>query len=261
MDCRQPIEAAYLPKTPTNALVVSDYREELIKVLSLARQCAAECIQNAQRKYKTQYDKRAKTSPNQYKIGDWVLIKHPQDETGANRKLSRPWYGPFRITRLESTGIIAEQIYGNSPKDQIRVHLQRVTKCPPAFPAGYYWYGGRHNGPGRPPKWVDRFVNETVFEGGERQDNRGQTSSPHDDQQDEQVTNLQLDQDNIVMDQNEDDQGADQRDVDKLTKTVKNVDQQTTGYQITDVDDKTEPLLVPRTTRTRIVKPPVHYSS
>ena len=97
-------------QTPTNALIVSDYREELVKVLSSARQCAAECIQNAQRKYKTQYGKRTKTSPNQYKIGDWVLIKHPQDETGANRKLSRPWYGPFRITRLESTGIIAEQI-------------------------------------------------------------------------------------------------------------------------------------------------------
>ena len=39
MDCRQPIEAALLPQTPTNELVVSDYREELVKVLSSARQC------------------------------------------------------------------------------------------------------------------------------------------------------------------------------------------------------------------------------
>ena len=23
------------------------------------------------------------------------------------------------------------------------------------FPAGYYWYGSRRVGPGRPPKWVD----------------------------------------------------------------------------------------------------------
>ena len=54
MDCQQPIEAALLPQTSTNELVVSDYREELVKVLSSARQCAAKCIQNAQRKYKTE---------------------------------------------------------------------------------------------------------------------------------------------------------------------------------------------------------------
>ena len=34
-----------------------------------------------------------------------------------------------------------------------------MTRCPPAFPAGHYWYGGHYNGPGRPPKWIDRFVN------------------------------------------------------------------------------------------------------
>ena len=60
LDFRQPIEAALLPQTPTNELVLSDYREELVKILSSARQCAAKCIQNAQRKYKTQYDKRIK---------------------------------------------------------------------------------------------------------------------------------------------------------------------------------------------------------
>ena len=72
-------------------------------------------------KYKTQYDKRAQ--PSQYKIGEWILIKHPLQETGVNRKLSRPWYGPFRITGVEDTGVIAKRIYGDSPKDKIRVHL------------------------------------------------------------------------------------------------------------------------------------------
>ena len=35
---------------------------------------------------------------------------------------------------IENTGVIAEQIYG-SIKDQIRVHLLRVTRCPADFPA------------------------------------------------------------------------------------------------------------------------------
>jgi len=84
---------------------VSNYREELVKVLSLARQCAAECIQNPQRKYKTQYDKRMKASSNKVKIGEWLLIKHPQEEAGANQKLSRPWFGPYQITGIQNTGV------------------------------------------------------------------------------------------------------------------------------------------------------------
>ena len=73
----------------------------------------------------------------QYRIGQWVLIRHPQEESGPNRKLSRPWYGPFRITSVERTGVTAKKrVYGNAVKDPIRVHLQRVTRCPPAFPAG-----------------------------------------------------------------------------------------------------------------------------
>ena len=30
--------------------------------------------------------------------------------------------------------------------------------CPKEFPAGFYWYGGKRKGPGRPPKWVDRLL-------------------------------------------------------------------------------------------------------
>ena len=29
---------------------------------------------------------------------------------------------------------------------------------PTRVPAGYYWYGGRRAGPGRPPKWVDALL-------------------------------------------------------------------------------------------------------
>ena len=38
MDCRQPTEAAFMPQTSMDPVVVSDYREELVKVLSSARQ-------------------------------------------------------------------------------------------------------------------------------------------------------------------------------------------------------------------------------
>ena len=55
MDCRQPTEAAFMPPTPTGSLIMCDYRQELVKVLTSARQCAVKTIQKAQKKYKAQY--------------------------------------------------------------------------------------------------------------------------------------------------------------------------------------------------------------
>ena len=93
-DLRTPTEAAYLPETK-NTLVsdLTTYREKLVVGLSLAREQAAEAMQRAQRKYKKYYDKG--TRPNPLQRTDWVMIKFPQEETGAGRKLSRPWHGQY----------------------------------------------------------------------------------------------------------------------------------------------------------------------
>ena len=46
------------------------------------------------------------------------------------------------------------------PQDQsIQVHRSRVKVCPPNFPSGFYWYGGKRRGPDRPPKWVLKVLN------------------------------------------------------------------------------------------------------
>ena len=39
-------------------------------------------------------------------------------------------------------------------EDPIQVHQLRVKPCPRGFTAGYYWYGSKRKGPGRPPRWV-----------------------------------------------------------------------------------------------------------
>ena len=87
------------------------------------------------------------------------MIKFPQEETGAQRKLSRPWHGPYRITDMDDTGVTAVKVY--YPQDgTIRVHQSRVSHCPAEFPAGYFWYGDRRRKPGRPPKWVDSLLSD-----------------------------------------------------------------------------------------------------
>ena len=149
VDCRYPTESALLPESPIEPTEVSDYREELILTLSAARQLAMEATRNAQQKYKKYYDQKSRTT--KLRIGDWVLIRFPQEETGSQRKLSRPWHGPFRIIELDSTGVTATKIY--YPQDgPIKVHQSRVTACPAGFLTDYYWYGPRRHKPGRPPK-------------------------------------------------------------------------------------------------------------
>jgi len=75
---------------PTSALEptdISDYQEEMMLSLSSARNLAAKSIRQAQQKYKTQYDRKA--THHHYRIGDWVLIRFPHEESGKQPKLSQ----------------------------------------------------------------------------------------------------------------------------------------------------------------------------
>ena len=156
-DCKSPLESTLLPAEPVQPTTVEDYREELMLTLASARQSALEHINRAQTRYKTQYDR--KTAPVKYRVGDWVLLHFPAEESGKKRKLSRPWHGPYRVTAADNTNITALKVY--FPKeDCIRVHQNRVKPCPEGFMAGYYWYGNKRKGPGRPPKWVETALGD-----------------------------------------------------------------------------------------------------
>ncbi len=84
----------------------SDYRQELVLSLSSPRQLAAKSIRVAQQKYKAQYDKRS--SSTDFKIGDLVLVKFPQEETGPQQKLSHPWHGPYCVVSRRDPDIYCD---------------------------------------------------------------------------------------------------------------------------------------------------------
>ena len=138
MDLRTPTEAALLPPAPVEPGDVDNYREEVILSLSSARKLAEESIQRAQQKYKSAYDLKA--MERDYRIGDWVLVRFPQEETGKLRKLSRPWHGPYRIVSRSDRDVTVSKVY-HPQEGSIQVHQSRVSPCPPHFPAGYFWYG------------------------------------------------------------------------------------------------------------------------
>jgi len=127
VDCRSPVEATLLPPRQSEPIDVRDYREEVTLSLATAKTTAAKAIRKAQARYKKHYDRSACLAD--YRVGDWILIKHPQEETGKKRKLSRPWYGPYRVTRRDDPDITAVKVY--FPEEaEITVHQMRVCHCP-----------------------------------------------------------------------------------------------------------------------------------
>ena len=78
------MEAALLPPITNPDVSVEDYWEQLVLSLSSARELASKSIAQAQVRYKSQYDK--KTAASDYRVGDWVLVKFPHEETGKHRK-------------------------------------------------------------------------------------------------------------------------------------------------------------------------------
>ena len=150
-DCRSPTESALLPAKSLRVTNVSDYREQMMLSLSTARNLAMKTNREAQQRYKLQYDKAAKTS--KFRVGDWVLVYFPQDETGKSRKLSHPWHGPYRIISRDDPDVTVTKIY--FPDDpSIQVHQSRVQHCPPSLPSEFYWYGTKRSKPGRPSKKI-----------------------------------------------------------------------------------------------------------
>ena len=158
MDLRSPTEAALLPPDPVHPGDLEDYREELIASLSSARELAVSSIQEAQRNYKRQYDKTSRVT--NYQIGDWVFVKFPSEETGKNRKMSRPWRGPFRIIKREDPNLTLTNVYFPQEPGMV-VHQLRVCPCPDLLPSGFYWYGSKRRNPGRTPPWLSRLLSSS----------------------------------------------------------------------------------------------------
>ena len=155
IDLRSPPEAELLQPQEEHVVEVENYREQLMITLRSARLMAAECIRQAQKRYKHYYDQKA--IQREYKVGDWVLVRFPQEEKGKQRKLSHPWHGPYRVIARQDPDLTVVKVY-YPQEGQIQIHQERVCFCPPAFPAGYFWYGTRRHSVGRPPKWVQNLL-------------------------------------------------------------------------------------------------------
>ena len=60
-------------------------------------------IQKSQKKPKYQYDRRSKH--RNFQAGDRVMVYMPYERTCKNRKLSRPYFGPYRVLEVHPNGV------------------------------------------------------------------------------------------------------------------------------------------------------------
>ena len=140
-------EAATLPTTPHQPVNISDYREELVVMLSSAWKFAAKANQEAQRRYKHQYGKS--TTPPKYQIGVFLLW--------GNQQITQPWHGLYQIISRDDPGpTVAKVYFPDHPPMQ--VHQLRIKNCPISLPCGYYFYGKKQSRPGWPPKWIKKLL-------------------------------------------------------------------------------------------------------
>ena len=80
-----------------------------------------------------------------------------QEESGALCKLSRPWHGPCQIEHCDGPNATVVKVYMYFLQyGRIQVHQTWIQHCPD-IPAGFYWYGGKQSGPGRPAKWTSNM--------------------------------------------------------------------------------------------------------
>ena len=103
-----------------------DYRTELFSTLKKAHALALESIHNAQEKQRKFYYQQSTNCKLQ--IGDRVMVFMPNETTGKDRKLARPYHGPYRVVSLTQTNAEVRLIeYPSEPT--IFVSIERLHKC------------------------------------------------------------------------------------------------------------------------------------
>ena len=127
-DARIPCESVLSTRRTPYQVDVDDYKTELVFSLAEAWQTAQEHIRKSQHKQKRNYDKHTKTRA--VRIGDRVMVLMHQEQTGKNRKINTPYFGPYRVLEVHPNGVTVVLV--DRPKSpSIRVNLDRVTLCYP----------------------------------------------------------------------------------------------------------------------------------
>ena len=130
-DPQLPTEKALSKPTERCYLNNDDYRTELVQTLSDAWEQAQKNVKTAQRRQKTQHNRKARI-PN-FALRDRVFVYKPSAKSCKSYKFARPFHGPYWIIQLHDGG--ADVTLVDRPKEpSIRVPFERLCVCPEEVP-------------------------------------------------------------------------------------------------------------------------------
>ena len=123
--------------------------------LGSARQLATQTIRKAQKRYKTYYDQKA--TPISFRVGDWVHIFFPHEESGKNRKLSKPWHGPYRVISRDDPTLVCTKAYSLSMGRSVFIKAGR-TPAQSSFQQDSFGTAVEGEDQENPPRWVEQLL-------------------------------------------------------------------------------------------------------
>ena len=125
-DPHLPTETGLSLPTPSYSIDVEDYRTELVTKLKTAWEIAKERIKGAQDAQKVQYDRHARKAS--IRVGDRAMVYMPSSVQGKERKLARPYHGPYWVLKVTPTNVEVSLI-DHPQEPPIFVSLNRVRRC------------------------------------------------------------------------------------------------------------------------------------
>ena len=124
-EARLPSETALTSPRILAQVDIDDYKIALLDGMSTEWDMAKSKVNQAQDRYKAQYDNRA--SEFRYKE-DRVFVQVPYEAGSGFWKISRPFHGPYRVTAVTDTGLQVVPVDDGS-RTPMNVHLCRVRPC------------------------------------------------------------------------------------------------------------------------------------
>jgi hypothetical protein len=107
---------------------VQDYQHHLVEALRVFRLAARVALDVAQISQKNGYDKNRRIV--EFKNGERVWLYTPKVDEGGSKKLSRPWSGPYFVSRV--VGSVNYQLQsGQNQRLKQLVHVSRLKKWIP----------------------------------------------------------------------------------------------------------------------------------
>ena len=113
-DARLPCEDVFSARRTPYQVDLDDYKTELTVGLAEAWRTAQDHLKKAQKGQKRAYDCQAKE--RKVRVGDRIMVLMPAEHTGKNKKLHRPYFGPYCVIEIHLNGVMVV------PVDRPKIH-------------------------------------------------------------------------------------------------------------------------------------------